>query len=138
MSRLLKISRERVYKIVEKTKQVLISSRLNSNSAELFGHKIKTFWEINDNTGYLIENIIKYLSYYSQQTNVPSSSWIIGYHKNTLKISYKRVSWRPMKNNQIELTCQRLETWSSTAMQLSLDIKLFRYRKTLCSVPPFV
>ena len=29
--------------------------------------------------------------------------------KNSLKMSYKRISWRPMKNNNQELVCQRLD-----------------------------
>ena len=44
--------------------------------------------------------------------------------KNSLKMSYKRISWRPMKNNNQELVCQRLDyvKFYSNAIQSGLKI----------------
>ena len=100
----LKVDKRYVYKVVEQTKKALLRltkkrdrADQNRKVSEIQLAKIKAFWNAHRSKFYRVEDVWLHLKSKFPQLRAPSPSFIAGYMKTSMNLSYKKVSWRPLK-----------------------------------------
>ena len=108
-------TKEFVYKLTEGLKKTIIKA--NSKPPNKYHHdelsqseiaeKIKEYWDQNQNTFYTVQDVVRYINSSNQLCKIPSTKTIRRVMKEDLKLSYRRISWRPLKNHGSDLKMQR-------------------------------
>ena len=111
------VSRSRIYQITEEIKKVFIkykADQLNKprhcplKDREVY-KDIEEFWKLKRHTCYTVKDVRDSLKYKHPGKNIPSITSIRMFMKKSLKLSYKRVSWRPYKIQTKEFVQKRIE-----------------------------
>ena len=116
ISNKLRIGVERVYRVVEQSKKALIKLSETRQRKRSLKRRIKEdtkklieeYWHINRSRAFTIEDIRRHIKDSDPFCRPPSSTFISGYMKATIGLSYKKVSWRPLKVLSPEITCSRM------------------------------
>ena len=99
----LKIPKSRVYSIINTTKSFFY--RMHTNPGKVRARRakiwrdshpyIKEFWDAHTNKYFTSWDVRQFLRSVLEPSDVPSLSYIRKYMKRWLKLSYKKISWRP-------------------------------------------
>ena len=99
----LKIPKSRVYSIINTTKSFFYQLHTNPGKVRARRAKIwrdshlyiKEFWDVHTNKYFTSWDVRQFLRSVLEPSDIPSLSYIEKYMKRWLKISYKKISWRP-------------------------------------------
>ena len=115
ISKMLKIDKIRVYRVVEQTQKTLIKQakigkrwinkkrRITENVKRI----IKEYWRVNEHGLFTVEDVRKYMKEKTPSVDPPSSSFVAGYMKTSIFLSYKKASWKPLNVLSNEITSNR-------------------------------
>ena len=100
----LRVDKRYVYKVVEHSKKALITlseKRHDTTKSWKIPNfiliEIQEFWNVHRSKLYKVEEVRSYLKSKYPLSHIPSLSFIARYMKMSLNLSYKKVSWRPLK-----------------------------------------
>ena len=115
ISKMLKIDSIRVYRVVEQTKKALI--KLTNVGKRWMSKKrkitedvkriIEEYWRVNEHRLFTVEDVRKCIKEKAPSVDPPSNSFVAGYMKTSVRLSYKKVSWMPLKVLSNEITSHR-------------------------------
>ena len=117
IARKYKISKVKVYWVIRETKKSLLKYnqrevqndwKKRAISSSVF-ESIQEFWSKHMNKYFLISDVMNFLAEKHNDDEVPSYSTVLLFMKKKLKMSYKRVSSRPLKISNKEFIVNRLE-----------------------------
>ena len=115
ISKMLKIDSIRVYRVVEQTNKALIKltkvgkrwmnkkRRITEDVKQI----IEEYWRVSEHRLFTVEDVRKYIKEKAPSVDPPSSSFVAVYMKTSMRLSYKKVSWRPLKVLSNEITSHR-------------------------------
>ena len=110
----------------------------NRKISNLILTEIKEFWNSRRNKLYRIENVWSHLKSKFPQSHIPSLSFITAYIKNSMNLSYKKVSSRPLKVLSKEMINLKLSYIDFVERTERLGFKILLIDEFLISkaVPP--
>ena len=110
-----RIDRAKVYSIARSIKRIAFDRisgcnqkrQMKDDARVKIELDIKGFCDINRNYPYTVGDVYMYLEKKNKHYPLPSRSTIYRVMRQRLNLSHKRVSWRPLKNQQNMYTIQR-------------------------------
>ena len=65
---------------------------------------IEEYWRVNEHKLFTVKDVRRHIKEKEPSSSPPLSTFIAGYMKTSMKLSYKKVSWRPLEVQSSEIT----------------------------------
>ena len=87
---------------------------------------IEEYWRVNAHKFFTIEDVRRHIKVRNPSSSPPSNTFIAGYMKTRMRLSYKKVSWRPLKVLGSEITSHRANYISFIERARKVEFKILQ------------